>query len=63
MLDAKQRAGTLSEAEQSELLSVIDQIELGDAERLGCLIELAQLRGVTLDALMKQLGIHAPAYA
>ena len=62
-LNAKRQAETLSEPEHSELLSLVDRIELADADRLGCLIELANLRGVTVAALMQQLGIQAPAYA
>lgn len=63
LLDAKRRNETLTEAEHNQLLLLIEQIERSDAERLASLIELAQLRGITVDALMHQLGIRAPAYA
>ena len=63
LLDAKRRNETLTEAEHNQLLLLIEQIERSDAERLASLIELAQLRGITVDALMHQHGIRAPAYA
>src|SRR6266571_1281693 len=45
-----------------ELLQLIDQIELTDAERMQHLIALSQLRQVSVDALMHQLGMRPPAY-
>jgi hypothetical protein len=62
-LNDKRRDEQLTAIEHQELLTLIEQIELRDAERLECLIELAQLRGVLLETLMAQLGIHSPAYA
>lgn len=52
---------SITSTEQEEFTRIVDQIELADAERLGHLIELAQLRNVSLDSLLEQLGIHAPA--
>ena len=49
--------------EHKELLTLIDQIELADAERMQHLIALAQLRKVSIDTLMDQLGINRPTYA
>jgi hypothetical protein len=49
---------TLSGEEHDELLGLIEIIEKADADRLKHLIELAQLRNTTLDALMDQLGIR-----
>jgi hypothetical protein len=49
---------TLSDEEHDELLGLIEIIEKADADRLKHLIELAQLRNTTLDALMDQLGIR-----
>jgi hypothetical protein len=46
---------TLSDEEHDELLGLIEIIEKADADRLKHLIELAQLRNTTLDALMDQL--------
>lgn len=60
-LTEKLRAESISIAERQELHRLIDQIELADAERLQHLIELAQLRGVSLDELMDQLGIQPPS--
>ena len=62
-LTAKLRADTIMPEEHQELLQLIDQIELADAERIQHLIALAQLRQVSVDALMHQLGIRPPAYA
>ena len=59
-LTAKLEAETITPAEHQELLQLIDQIELADAERLQHLIELAQLRNMSLDELMDQLDIHPP---
>jgi len=62
-LTAKLRAETIMPEEHQDLLQLIDQIELADAERMQHLIALAQLRQVSVDALMHQLGIRPPAYA
>jgi len=62
-LTAKLRAETIMPEEHQELLQLIDQIVLADAERMQHLIALAQLRQVSVDALMHQLGIRPPAYA
>jgi hypothetical protein len=62
-LSTKLEEEALSPDEHIELLGLIDQIEQADAERLASLIELAQLRGVSLDALMDRLGIRPPTDA
>lgn len=49
---------SLSPSEQAQLADVIDQMELINAERLNYLIQLANLRQITLDALMDQLELH-----
>lgn len=59
-LTQKQQANTLSAQEDAELLRVIEQIEQFDAERVQHLVTLAQLRQVSLDKLMQDLGIHQP---
>ncbi len=61
-LSAKRRQETLTPFEHQELLDLIAQIEQFDAKRVNCLAELAQLRRVSVRALMKQLGIRRPAY-
>jgi hypothetical protein len=38
-------------------VALTDQFELLHADRLAALAELEKLRGVTLDELMRQLGI------
>jgi tRNA A37 N6-isopentenylltransferase MiaA len=62
-LVAKRQAETLTAEEHQELLQLTDQIEKSDARRVKCMAELAQLRGISLTALMEELGIHPPAYA
>ncbi len=62
-LTAKGRAEELTSGEHQELLERIDGIELADAERLRALAALAQLRDVSVDALMADLGIRSPGYA
>ncbi len=59
-LRAKLQTDSITPAEYEELLELIDQIEMADAERMRHLIELAQLRQVSLDELKNQLGIHPP---
>ncbi|MCE7981495.1 MAG: hypothetical protein DYG89_09905 [Caldilinea sp. CFX5] len=63
LLTAKRRAETLTDEEYEELLELVDEIELRDAKRVEYLAELAQLRNVSLRALMQQLNIHPPVYA
>jgi hypothetical protein len=58
LLLTKQNKNATSEFEHQELLKLIDKIELQYAQRLEYLIELAHLRGVSLDVLMKQLKLN-----
>ncbi len=60
-LRAKLNAATITPEEHQELLALVDTIEQADADRLQHLIELSQLRQVSLPNLMHQLGIHPPA--
>jgi len=60
VLIKKRQEESLSEEEYEELIRLSDQTEWLQVERLEALIELAQLRGTTLDALMDSLGIKAP---
>jgi hypothetical protein len=60
-LRAKLRQGTINSQEHQELLALVDIVEQADAERLQHLIQLSQLRQVSLSDLMHQLGIHPPA--
>ncbi|VAW31372.1 hypothetical protein MNBD_CHLOROFLEXI01-1525 [hydrothermal vent metagenome] len=59
-LQKKLLAEQITADEHQELLSLIEIVENSDAERLKNLIELSQLRQVTLDELLSQLGIHHP---
>ncbi len=61
-LTSKLRAETIGPEEHQELLALINRIEQAGAERIRALTSLAQLREVSVDALMKDFGIHAPAY-
>ncbi len=54
------REDKLSEEEHQELMQLIDEVELADAKRLKAIVELANLRAITVDELMKQLNIHPP---
>lgn len=62
-LNAKRKDETLTPTEHDQLLQLIDVIEDFDAQRAKYLAELAQYRGVTLPALMQDLGIRQPEYA
>ncbi len=62
-LVAKRQAETLTQEEHQELLTLTDQVERRDAERMRHLAELARIRGMSLDTLMDTLKIQPPAYA
>ena len=51
------RRGILTETEHNELLTLIEVVENANVERLHCLIALSQLRGVSLEKTMADLGI------
>lgn len=61
-LIAKRRAGTLQAEEQQELIRMVERREQANVRRIAALVELAQIRGTTLDALMDELGLHSPGY-
>ena len=58
----KQRVGKLSEAEHTEFLALIKEIEGRNVKRIGALAELAQMRQQPLTAVMDELGIAPPDY-
>ena len=58
-LTGKRGAETLTPAEHAELLALTHVIEEANARRIGHLVELARLRGVSPDRLMLELGISA----
>ena len=53
----KRQAYTITDGELQELCRLTDQVELFDAERLKHLIELAHLRSLSVENLIRQLGI------
>ena len=61
-LIAKRDGLTLTNNEHQELLHLTEQIELQQAQRVECLVELANLRGVSLNTLMENLGVQMQSY-
>jgi len=57
-LIAKRQSYTIKQDELQELIRLTDEAERLNVERLKHLLELAHLRGVTLDEVMGQLGIR-----
>jgi len=62
-LYAKLEPDMITPEEHGELKELIDVVEMDNARRIGNLIELARLRGTTLDALMKSLEIGPRPHA
>ena len=52
------QAEQLSKKEHQELLSLTEMIESANVERIKYLIALANLRNLTLEQVMSDLGIH-----
>lgn len=63
VLNTKLQDASLTPEEQQELITLTDQIELADAERMRNLVKLAQLRQVSVDTLMETLGLRHPLHA
>ena len=57
-LNTKVLEESITSEELQEFLGITDQIEAADAERLLNLVALAQLRNISVDTLMDQLGIR-----
>lgn len=57
-LKQKRQEETLLPEEQEELIAISDRIEEANAQRMPYLIELAQLRKVSLNTLLQQLGLQ-----
>lgn len=53
----KRDNGKITEVELPKLIALSDKVENANVERIKNLIKLANLRGVTLTALMGELGI------
>lgn len=61
-LGEKRADEALTLEEHQEMLTLQQKLEALHAERMRSLAQLAKLRGVTLTALMAQLGIQFPDY-
>lgn len=59
VLRAKREVETLTEDEQEQLIELSKRIEQFGADRLEAMVNLAQLRQVSLAQLMESLGIQA----
>jgi hypothetical protein len=59
-LTNKRMAESLRESEYQELAALTDKLEEFHAERMEALVRLAEVRGTTLDQIMKLLGIKFP---
>ena len=62
-LTEKSRQGSITDEEKAELIVLVDQIELLNAKRIEYLVQLAQLRQITLSALMDELELKPLSYA
>jgi pantothenate kinase len=58
----KREAETLTASEQTELITISDQIEMANARRMESLVKLAQLRQTSLEELMSRLGLMGQQY-
>ncbi len=58
-LKAKRQSKTATEAELAALQSITEQVEAANALRIAVLAELAQIRNISIRALMEQLGLVA----
>lgn len=52
------RGETITEKEHETLIALSDKIEIANAERVKYLFELAELRGISVEKLMEDLGIR-----
>jgi hypothetical protein len=62
-LDEKRRQENLTAGEHRELLALVQQLEKYDAQKLQWVGQLALLRKVPFDSLMKQLGLYETRHA
>jgi len=62
-LVARRDDRTLSDQDREELCRLSDEVEAREADRVAALAELATHRGVTLTALLAELGLPAPDHA
>ena len=57
-LSSRMRSQTITPDEHQDLLKLINVVEQADGDRLQNLIQLSQLRNISLPELMKQIQIH-----
>ena len=62
-LQEKMELGNLSDIEHKELLQLVEKEEKTRNKRFQYLIELAQLRSISLPELMQKLGLNTFNYA
>lgn len=60
-LKSQRDAGDLTDAEHDELIRLVNEVEIWNAQRLEAVMELARLRGVPFPDLVAELGLGAPA--
>ena len=63
VLLGKRQAETLTPEEQTELIGLSDRIEEANVQRIAYAAELADIRQITLPALMGELGLKPTTYA
>jgi len=63
VLKEKRDAETLTEAEHQELIRLVDEVEGWNVRRLELVADLAKLRGVRFQDLVRELGLGAPSHA
>jgi hypothetical protein len=56
-LIANRQAEILTDSEQEQLIEISDRLEIANVRRMKALIELANMRDRSLDAVMQELGI------
>lgn len=61
-LRARCQAETLTPEEHQSLIELSDQVEMDYAQRLGFVLELSRLHGISLEEQMKVLGIPQYSY-
>ena len=61
LLVQKLEAETISDSEYKEFMQLAEEEETIRYERLTYLVELAQIRSITLPQLMENLGLNRPA--
>lgn len=61
-LIAKRQTETLTDEEYQELLALTETVEQRESQRLESLVKLAELKGLSLTELMKNLKIQQPNY-